>query len=123
MKINKIILFNPPKVDDNFFTTRNDEITTQDKLSTSGKEKVKSILDYTTMISYKIDHYSYNIACKEDHRTVLEIFLSIAKQFYSNWLLNYHIFEYYYLDYEAKTITLCDNLVEFPTMHFITLKR
>ena len=29
------------------------------------------------MISYKIDHYS----CKEEHRTVLESFLSIAKQF------------------------------------------
>ena len=45
MKISKTILFNPPKVDDNFFTTRNDEITTQDKLSTNEKEKVKYILD------------------------------------------------------------------------------
>ena len=42
---------------------------------------------------------------------------------YSNWLLNKDVLNTnYYLDYEAKTITLYDNLVEFPNRLFRNIK-
>ena len=43
---------------------------------------------------------------------------------YSSWLLNYDaLFPNFYLDYESKTITLYDQLVEFPNLHFRNIKK
>ena len=42
---------------------------------------------------------------------------------YSNWLLNDDVlYQNFYLDYEAKSITLYDNLVEFPNRQFRNIK-
>ena len=42
---------------------------------------------------------------------------------YSNWLLNDDVlYQNFYLDYEAKTISLYNQLVEFPNLHFIINK-
>ena len=43
---------------------------------------------------------------------------------YSSWLLNYDaLFPNFYLDYESKAITLYDQLVEFPNLHFRNIKK
>lgn len=90
MKLNQRIHLHPPNRENNFFTS--EEITTENKVMSSedkcntktekDDDKVKCILDFSTMYPNRIDNYPYNIACKEEQRSLIKIFISITKQYF-----------------------------------------
>ena len=85
MKLNQRIRLHPPSKE-NFFTvtTENKRMSSDEKCIRTEKDddRVKCILDYSTMYPSRIDNYPYNIACKEEQRALSAIFVSIAKQYF-----------------------------------------